>query len=251
MRVYGKNACLAIFQNRPLDIIHVFLTTTTLKEFSSLIAFCTQNKKAYHLVSQDELEKMTKSTHHENICLLAKKPRPLQLKDLLSKKPLNNLKKAKEDSENIFLIALDQVSNPHNIGAILRSAAHFGAQGVILNDRSMAESGALIRTSEGGSEYVPVIEEKDLKQAVTKLKSQGFQIITTSSHAQKAKKSLYEMKWKNKVLLILGAENVGISKDLLSLGEVVFIPGTGLIESLNVSVALAVIMSDYFQKTRE
>ncbi|MGZ3787508.1 MAG: TrmH family RNA methyltransferase [Bacteriovorax sp.] len=236
-KIYGENACLALFKKRPEDIIQVFLTKEKLKSFSNITKYCAQNKKAYHIVTRDELDQMTRATHHEDICMLVRKHSSHTLEEYLQGKPSSSL-----------LIALENVSNPHNVGAILRSAAHFGAHGLIIPDKKAASSAAAIRTSEGGSEFVEVYEALDFKKTMAVLKKNGYQILTTSSHA---KKSLYDLKWEKKVVILFGEEAHGLSKETLSYGETIQIPGTDNVESLNVSVAAAVILSDYYQKVQK
>lgn len=233
-KIYGENACLTLFKKRPEDIIQFFLTKEKLKTFSHITKYCAQNKKAYHIVTREELEQMTKATHHEDVCMLIKKETNQTLEQYLLTKPTNSL-----------LLALENVSNPHNVGAILRSAAHFGVHGLILPEAKAATTASAVRTSEGGSEYVNIYEAHDFKKAMALLKKNGYQILTTSSHA---KKSLYDLKWEKKVVILFGEEAEGLSKDALALGDTIKIPGTDKIESLNVSVAAAVILSDYYQK---
>lgn len=235
-KIYGENACLALFQKRPEDIISVFLTKEKLKKFSSITKYCAQNKKAYHLVERAELDKMTKATHHEDICMVIRKQVEKNLDSYLATKPAQSL-----------LIVLENVSNPHNIGAILRSAAHFGAHALIVADKKTATAASAVRTSEGGAEFVEVFESNDFKKTITVLKKHGYQIVTTSSHADK---NLYDLKWEKKAAILFGEEGPGLSKNALSLGETIKIPGTDKVESLNVSVAAAVILSDYYQKVK-
>ncbi len=236
IRIYGENACMAVFKKRPEDIIQLFLTKDMMKRFPQITKYCAQNKKAYHLVERSELESMTKATHHEDICMLIKKASSRPLETYLSMKPAKSL-----------IIALENVANPHNIGAILRNAAHFGADAIIVSDLKVAESASSIRTSEGGSEFVEIFEVKDFKKALASLAKNKYQIITTSSHA---KKSLYELKWEDKAVIVFGEEAMGLSKDLMQTGTTIKIPGTDNVESLNVSVASAVILSDYYQKVK-
>lgn len=235
-KIYGENACLTLFKKRPEDIIQVFLTKEKLKSFAQITKYCVQNKKAYHIVTRAELDQMTRATHHEDICMLVRKSTERSLEEYLHGKPTQSL-----------LIALENVSNPHNIGAILRSAAHFGANGLILPEKKAASAASAVRTSEGGAEFVEVYEASDFKKAMALLKKNGYQILTTSSHA---KKSLYDLKWEKKVVILFGEEADGLSKEALSYGETIKIPGTDKIESLNVSVAAAVILSDYYQKVK-
>lgn len=236
-KIYGENACLTLFKKRPESIIQVFLTKEKLSKFSAIIKYCAQNKKAYHLVTRAELDQMTKATHHEDVCMLIKKDTAPTLEQYLAGKPTNAL-----------LIALENVSNPHNIGAILRSAAHFGVSGLLIPDAKVAHTAAAVRTSEGGAEYVDIFEATDFNKAMALLKKNGFQIVTTSSHA---KKSLYEVSWSKKAVVVFGEEGPGLSKETLSLGESITIPGTDHVESLNVSVAAGVILSDYYQKNQK
>jgi TrmH RNA methyltransferase len=240
MQIYGENACLAVFKKRPQDIIQVFLTKELLhtsKTFSQVTKYCAQNKKAYHLVTRDELEKMTKATHHEDVCMLVKKPTNRTLEQYLATKPAHSI-----------LIALENVSNPHNVGAILRSAAHFGATGLIISDKKLADAASSIRTSEGGSEFVEIFEAKDFKKTMSLLQKNQFQILSTSSHA---KTTLYEVQWEKKSVILFGEEAHGLSGAMLEAGTQIKIPGTDAVESLNVSVAAAVILSDYFQKVKQ
>lgn len=234
IRIYGENACLAVFKNRPEDIIQLFLTKELMKKFPQLTKFCVQHKKAYHLVSREELEKMTKATHHEDICMLTKKKSERTLEHYLNTKPNHGI-----------LIALENVANPHNIGAILRNAAHFGAVAIIVSDKKSAESASALRTSEGGSEFVEIFETNDFKKTLELLVKNKFSIVTTSSHA---KQSLFEHKWEKKSVVVFGEEATGLSPLLLKMGTTINIPGTNHVESLNVSVAAAVILSDYYQK---
>lgn len=236
IRIYGENACLAVFKNRPADIIQLFLTKEMMKRIPHVTKYCAQNKKAYHVVERAELESMTKATHHEDICMLIKKASTRPLETYLSLKP-----------EKSLIIALENVANPHNIGAILRSAAHFGANAILVNDRKLAESASAMRTSEGGSEFVEIFEAQDFKKAIALLTKNKFQVITTSSHA---KKSLYDLKWEDKAVILFGEEATGLSKELMQTGTTIKIPGTDNVESLNVSVASAVILSDYYQKVK-
>lgn len=236
VRIYGENACLAVFKKRPEDIIQLFLTKDLMKKLSHITKYCAQNKKPYHLVTRDELEKMTKATHHEDICMLIKQKNSRTLEAYLATKPNNSL-----------IIALENVSNPHNIGAILRNAAHFGANAILVSDKKIADSAASLRTSEGGAEFIEIFETLDFKKSLNLLAKNKFQIITTSSHA---KESLYTLKWENKSVIVFGEEAMGLSKDIINVGTSIKIPGTDHVESLNVSVACAVILSDYYQKVK-
>ena len=236
IRIYGENACVAVFKKRPQDIIQFFLTKEKLNKHVNITKYCAKHKKAYHFILRAELEQMTKSTHHEDLCMLVKKKPARTLAQFLQEKKKSSI-----------LLALENVGNPHNIGAIIRSAAHFGVDGLILTENKSQETAAAIRTSEGGAEYVEVFEEKNFHKMLDLLLKNKYQIVTTSSHA---KASLFEMKWEKNVVIVLGEESLGITKEIQGLGTNIKIPGTDYVESLNVSVATAVILSDYYQKVK-
>lgn len=240
IRIYGENACLTVFKNRPEDIIQCFFTKQKTKDNPTLIrditTYLAKNKKTYKMVTKEELEKLTRATHHEEISMLIKKRAEVNLTDFL------NLKK-----EKCLLIILEDVSNPHNIGAIIRTAAHFGVDGLILTSKKMAETASAIRVSEGGFDFVNVFETENIKAAISELHKEKFQIITTSSHA---KKTLKELSWKKKAVIVLGEEGKGLSKDIMSQGDCINIAGTNHVESLNVSVATSILMYDFFTKVK-
>lgn len=236
MKIYGINAVLAAFKKRPNDIIRVYLLKEHSKLFSDLTRYCAQNKKAFHVVEANELEKVSNSTHHEGICVLIKRKPFLNLKELPNKKTL-------------LIMALENVSNPHNIGAIMRTAAHFGVDALLLPDAKLAQGAAAIRTAEGGAETLPLISAANFKDALNTLKQAGFDLMATSSHA---KTNLFAHKFNPKTVIVMGEERLGISKDIEKLcATTISIDGTGNVESLNVSVASSIILAQYWQQVHQ
>lgn len=229
LKYYGLNACLAIWKKRPKDIIRVYLDPVHLKTVKPLLKWCAQNKKAYHLVKSDELNKISESVHHEGLCVFAKKPtypREVEPKDGC-------------------VLYLDGVHNPHNLGAILRSSAHFDVQAVIGDQPVLSPS--CCRVAMGGAELVPWITPA---RPLAWLKKHGYALIaTTSAHEGDP---LFNFSFPPRAALILGSETNGISKQLLSKADcLVRIPGSGSVESLNVSVAAALCMSEYYRQHRQ
>lgn len=226
IKIYGVNACLAFFQKRPEDLIRVYLAEDHLKKFKEVISFCVKKKLAYHIVDDQELETITKATHHEGVCFLVREKNPLFLADFLKKK-----------TKPLLFLAFDGIDNPHNLGAIMRVAAHFGVDGII-SDNTKIHSASAIRTAEGGYEFLNIFLVKNLKETLMSL--QNTTIITTSSHA---KISLESIVIKESTVLILGNEAQGVSPAIEKLANKrVSIPGTGNVESLNVTSAASVLL---------
>jgi 23S rRNA (guanosine2251-2'-O)-methyltransferase len=139
------------------------------------------------------------------------------------------------------IIMLDQVTDPHNVGAILRTAAAFGIGAVVTLERSAAqESGVMAKAASGALELVPLISVGNLAQAIAILKKAGYWIYGLDGEA---KASLCETKFDAKTALILGAEGRGLRRLTAEHCDfLVKIPMSGQMESLNVSNAAAVAL---------
>jgi 23S rRNA (guanosine2251-2'-O)-methyltransferase len=145
------------------------------------------------------------------------------------------------DKQNCTLVMLDQVTDPHNVGAIMRSSAAFGVDGMIMQKKHAPElDGVLAKSACGAVEHVPVAYETNLSRAIEELKEGGFFVFGLSEHA---KKTVADIKPGGKVVLVLGSEGDGMRR-LISenCDEVIKLPTQGPIQSLNVSNAAAVML---------
>lgn len=241
LRYYGRNACLALWKQRPKDLIRVYVRKDLADDYADLLADCAKTRKSYHLVNEGDLERLAGSLHHQGICVVAKQKRSLRDGDLL-----RELGGGRE-----LILYLDGVGNPHNLGAILRTAAHFGVRYVAGPASSLPRlSAAAARTSEGGGEHVSLVRVEDPIAFVEKIRKRGF--LAYGLDAAASPQSLPGTRLPERLLFVLGSEVEGISQELRAmLDATLHIPGTGAVESLNVSVAAAIAMTEFVRQRTE
>lgn len=238
LRVYGLNACLAVFARRPADVRKVYLTESRLGVLKGVLAWCVQNRLGYRVVGNDDLDKLTQSQHHEGVCFEVRRKPFLSLPALL-----RNLPRQKP----ALLVWLDGVGNPHNFGAVLRSAANFGAHGLLLaRDSALSVSGAAMRVAEGGAEVVPIAHIAPGEDVLGSLRNAEMSVVAT---VPREGESLYRAKLPKRAVFVLGAEGGGLNQGLIDRADFqVTIPGTGAVESLNVAASAAVLFGEYYRQ---
>ncbi len=151
------------------------------------------------------------------------------------------------ESERCVCLALDQVSDPHNLGAVLRSAWLMNASAVFIpENRSVSLTPTVSKVAQGGVEHVPVVEVSPLDQELHRLKEKGFWIFGMSHNA---KSSLFELNLPEKVVWVLGAEGSGLRKPVeKACDELVSIPQRAADASFNVSVAAGLAMAESYRQ---
>lgn len=238
-RLYGLNACLAMFARRPGDLRKVWLLESRIPALKSVLAHCVQHRLGYTVVGDEDLRKLSGSEHHEGVVFGVVPAAESNLSDWLRTLPAGPQ----------LAIWLDGVGNPHNLGAILRSAAHFGAAALLLpKDSSLALSGAAARVAEGGAEQVPLVRLGRSDNSLAQLASAGFQAVAT---VVRGGDPLYAAPLPGRLLLVMGAEQTGLDPALAqAAARRVGIPGSGAVESLNVAAATAVFLGEWWRQHR-
>lgn len=233
LKICGVNACHAVAARRPDDVRRVYINAALLTDFGPFLKRCAAAKIAYHVVEDAELEKITQSVHHEGVCFIVREKAPLSLRQLLAAPGPR------------VLVYLDGVQNPHNLGAIVRVCAHFGAVGVLAAGADAAASTAMLRTAEGGGEWVEVLPVHTGADPLLAARAAGYRLIATASRATR---DIHSRPLPPRVILMLGSETHGLSPALLRLADdSVRIPGTGHLDSINVACACAVLLSEYWR----
>ncbi len=134
----AKNACQALFQSRPEAIVRAWFIQSVTPRFKEALRWMAANRKAYHVVDEAERRKPPAPSTTAASASLIKKRHGTSVAQWVAKA-----------GEEDCVLALEDVGNPHNLGAIMRSCAHFGVKGVVVQDAGVLESGAAIRTAEG------------------------------------------------------------------------------------------------------
>ncbi len=233
IKICGVNACQAVAARRPDDVRRVYISAAQLQEFGPFLKRCATSRIAYHVVEDAELEKITQSVHHEGVCFIVREKAPTSLRQLLAVPGPR------------VLVYLDGVQNPHNLGAIVRVCAHFGAVGVLAAGADASTSMSMLRTAEGGGEWVEVLPVPTGPEPLQTARAAGYRLIATASRAPH---DLYSQPLPARAILMLGSETHGLAPALQRLADVtVRIPGTGHLDSLNVACACSVLLSEYWR----
>ncbi|OCF96488.1 TrmH family RNA methyltransferase [Gilliamella sp. wkB308] len=232
--VYSENSCKAVFKHRRSAIVKLFITQDMTYQFKDLISWLVNQRLGYDVVSVDQITKITQTEHHGGICLIVKKRIPLTLFDYLEKNSGKN-----QDC----VLAIDDVNNPHNLGGIIRSAAFYGVNGVILRQTNLLNSGAAMRIAEGGIEAIEPIKSDDFVASLERLKQHDYQIVALLPCPVKSIKSseIHQIKFNKKVAIVIFQQ---INRKLVECADVVVhLHGNDNMAALNISVATGILLS--------
>lgn len=234
--VYGVHATLALFAHRPEAILRVYHVRARREVVAPLLKWCAAHRLPYREVPDEELARITKADHSEGVAVAARPLGTVPLESLLS-----------PPDPRAVLLALDNVGNPHNLGAILRSAASLGARGVVArgSEAQARLSPAAVRIAQGAAETVRVAVVPSLPQALRAARTAGFTAIGTDSTAGAG---LFDAVLPRPAIVVLGSEGDGLTPEVRkACDRLVRIPSTGLVQSLNVSVAAGIVLAELWR----
>lgn len=232
--VYSENSCKAVFKHRRSAIIKLFITQEMTYQFKELINWLVKQRLGYDVVSTEQITKITQTPHHGGVCLIVKKRTSLTLLDYLDKY---------DDQARDCIIAVDDVNNPHNLGGLMRSAAFFGVNGIILRQTNLLDSGAAMRVAEGGIEAVESIKSDDFIASIDLLKQHGYQVVALLPCQLKSISSteLSQLKFTKKIALVIFQQ---INNKLINCADnIVHLRGNDNMSALNISVATGIVLS--------
>lgn len=233
--VYSENSCKSVFKHRPSAIVKMFITQEMTYQVKDLIEWLVKQRLGYDIVTNEQITKLTQTPHHGGICLIIKKRTPLTVVNYLEE---NNNK------TNDCVLAIDDVNNPHNLGGLIRSAAFYAVNGVMLRQSSLLDSGAAMRVAEGAVEAVQSIKSDDFVASLDVFKQHGYQVIALLPCQAKSIKSyeLHKVNFNQKVVFVIFQQ---INMKLINCADkVVHLKGNENMPSLNISVATGILLSN-------
>jgi RNA methyltransferase, TrmH family len=246
LAVCGLNAVIAVAEYHPEQINRLFFREERLKQFTSICKKLAERKRPYKVCEDEELEKICKSTHHQGVVAMILLPEIL---------PMSQEDLEEWSCEGRTGIVLDSVGNDHNLGAMIRSAAFFDVKYVVISDKdneARLSTGAY-RVAEGGMEHVTV---RSVHNTAAFLSDASKSLITigTDTRARQRVENLQRIVQEKKktgksgIALVVGNEELGLPEDVKEACSVlVRIPGTGLMDSLNVAQAATLFMHRVFE----
>lgn len=231
--LYGRHPVMAAIANPQRLINTVFCTPENAEELKNACAKARRNPEIVKTADRREIERLLpRDAVHQGI---AARVQPLPEYSI---EEICDLAAARE---NCRLLILDQVTDPQNIGAIIRSCVAFDVLALIMQDKnSPAENGAMAKASAGMIEHLPICRVTNLSRTVEQLKNAGFWTIGMDGHAQT---TVSELKKGGKNAIIMGSEGKGMRRLVEESCDItVRLPISEKVESLNVSTAAAIVL---------
>ena len=231
--VIGRNSVLELIKSGK-DINKLYIQKGNRHgSINEIISRARENKIVIKEVEKNKLDEMCENQNHQGV--IATVP-PFEYSDI---DDILNL--AKQKNEDPFIVILDEIEDPHNLGSIIRTAECVGAHGVVIPKRRSAEVNSTVnKTSAGAVQYVKVARVNNLNDTIKYLKENDVWIYGTDAGA----KSYYnEQNYKGGVAIVIGSEGYGMNKLVAKNCDfLVKIPMKGKVNSLNASVSAAIMM---------
>ncbi len=229
--IEGRNAVMeALRSGRPIDKLYI-LDGCHDGPVSSIRREAKKRDAIIKFVEKEFLDRMSSTGRHQGVIAVAAAYEYAEVEDIL--------KKAEDKGEEPFIFLLDNIEDPHNLGAIIRTANLCGAHGVIIpKNRAVGLTATVARTSAGALNYTPVARVTNLARTIEELKDKGLWFVCADMDGE----VMYDQNLTGPIGLIIGAEGEGVSRLVKEKCDyIASIPMRGDIDSLNASVAAGVL----------
>lgn len=241
--LYGPHTLHALMERRPEAVLELFLLSSRedarledLRDLAAQVGVSVQSR------TREQLDKLADSHQHQGVVARVREMPPLSEHDL------DDLLERLEEPP--FLLVLDGVTDPHNLGACLRSADAAGVHAVVApKDRAAGLTPVARKVAVGAAEALPFIQVTNLARTLSRLKDGGVFVVGTALMPESC--SLYEADLTGPLAMVMGAEGVGMRRLTREhCDQLIYIPMGGTVESLNVSVAAGVALYEAYRQRR-
>ena len=238
--IYGRHSVLAALEgDRQLNRIWITERLRHDPRFHSLVTTAKANGTVIDEVSLHRLDQLTHGANHQGVVAQVSPYTYLELDDLIARSLAN--------SEEPVIIIADGIVDPHNLGAIIRTAEALGVQGLVIPQRrAVGITSTVMKVAAGALENFAVARVVNLTRALEKLKAAGFWIYGTTTGTSK---TLHSVKFSGAIGLVIGSEGEGLSMlTQRNCDVLVSIPLVGKTPSLNASVAAAIFLYEIYRQ---
>ncbi len=229
--IEGRNAVLEAFRaGKTIDKLFV-LDGCQDGPVKSILREAKKTDTIINFVDKERLDRLANSRHHQGVVAQAAAYEYAEVEDILNA--------AKEKGEAPFIFILDEIEDPHNLGAIIRTANLCGAHGVIIpKRRAVGLTATVAKTSAGAINYTPVAKVTNIAKTIEELKKEGMWFVCADMDGQ----TMYDLNLTGPIGLVIGNEGAGVSRLVKEKCDfTASIPMKGDIDSLNASVAAGVL----------
>lgn len=236
--VIGRNAVLETIKS-DRDINKIFIQDgISGGKVGTIVKEASKRKYLVQYVPKNKLEDLSDGQNHQGVIAFASPIPYAELDDLF--------RIAADRDELPFFVILDGIEDPHNLGSIMRTADAAGAHGIIIpKRRAVGLTSTVAKTSTGAIEHVPVVRVTNLTQTIQELKDRNVWVFGTDMDGVDYR----EWRVDSPLAIVIGSEGSGMSRLVKdNVDEIVSIPMTGHVQSLNASVASSLIMYEVFRK---
>ncbi len=234
--VPGFHAVLEALSRKDCPVMEVLVSADRRsKRVRAVLDLAEKNKVSVRFLRPEILGAKLPDTPHQGVAAVVRAPAYTDLDDILEV--------ARNAPGRGLLLIADHITDQGNLGALIRTAAFFGVSGLIIpKDRSAGLGEAVAKRSAGASLFLPVAREVNLARTMDRLNHEGFWVIGATGDAGT---DVYQFDWNRDTVLVVGSEDRGLAPNVRAhCHETVSIPGSGMVESLNVAVAAGAILSE-------
>jgi 23S rRNA (guanosine2251-2'-O)-methyltransferase len=235
--IFGINPVLEVLRARPGNIEKLYVGEGAVnpRVAGEIFSRAKEAGLKVETVDRERLGRITDGEVHQGVVAQVREFEYLGLDELIAQ--------SKSSDRPPLIVLLDGIQDPHNLGAIIRSAHAFGAHGVVvMKDRAAGITGVVVKASAGATAHCPVCRVTNLSRALEQLKEAGFWSVAADPDGNQ---SLYQAKLEGPLAVVIGGEGAGVRKGVLGHCDYrVRIPMVGQVASLNASVSAGVLLSE-------